>query len=175
MLTIAETIVVGKLSSPLSATYISGGALFGPRLAPPNTPVLIRMVSDALQWAVDGGAETDANLRLMANYLIFLCDFWGFEAQNIIGAGGSVSTLVPGALRPSRIDFIVNASSYFPTGSTGGSISTFIGYNLDFIRGGISQSTVDTEPSYFSWNRTTGVAFISPALAEGEVIALIPV
>lgn len=174
MLTISETIVVGDISSALAANDNSAGALFGKRLASPTSPVTIRMVADALQWAVDGGNVSDADLRGIANYLIWLCGKYAFEAENIIGAGGSVSTLIPGALRPARIDFTVSATSYFPTGSTGGSISSFLGYNLDFIRGGISQSTLNTEPSYFSWNRATATFAVYPALAEGEVIALIP-
>lgn len=174
MQTVANTILIGKISSPLSADYISGGSLFDRGLTPKNTPVLIRMAVDALQWAVDGGNLTDAELRDLANYLIFLCDFWGFEAQNIIGSGGSVTTITPGATSPSRIDFTVSASSYFVTGSTGGTISGFEGYNLDFIRGGFSQSTLITEPSYFTYTRATATIVISPALAEGEVIALIP-
>ena len=175
MLTIAETIVVGDISSALAGNDNSAGALFGKRLASPTSPVTIRMVADALQWAVDGGAVSSDDLRGLANYLIWLCGKYALEAQNIIGAGGSVSTLIPGALRPARIDFTVSASSFFPTGSTGGSISAFLGYNLEFIRGGISQSTETTEPSYFSWNRSTATFACYPALGAGEVIALIPV
>lgn len=175
MLTISQTIVVGKISSPLAANFNSLKSFFGgPALAAKGSPVTIRMATDALQWAVDGGNLTDAELRSMANYIKWLCGSFAFEAENKIGAGGTVSTIVPGALRPGRIDFTVSATSYFPTGSTGGSISEFIGYNLDFIRGNLSQSTLNTEPSYFSWNRSTGIFACYPALAEFEVIALIP-
>lgn len=175
MLTIAQTIVVGKISSPLAANYNSLKSFFGgPALAAIKSPMTIRMAADALQWAVDGDNLTDAELRSIANYIKWLCGKFALQAENMIGVGGSVTTIVPGALRPGRIDFTVSASSYFPTGSTGGSISDFVGYNLDFIRGGLSQSTEVTEPTYFSWNRATAVFACYPALAEGEVIALIP-
>lgn len=174
MYTIAETIVIGKIGSALVGNYNSKGTLFSPALAAPGSPVLIRMAADSLQWAVDGDNETAANLRLVANYIIWLCGPFAMIAAGMIGAGGSTTNIPSGATRPSRIDFVVSASSQFPTGSTGGSISNFIGYNVDFIRGGFSQSQITTELTYILWNRSTGVLFISSALAEGEIISIIP-
>lgn len=174
--TIPEVIVIGKVSAGLAGNYNSRGALFGGALAAPTSPVLIQMCTDALEWGYDGGAQTDEDLRNVANYLLWLCGKFGLQARNLIGiGGGSVVPVIPGSLRPSRIDFVVSASSQLPTGSTGGTFSSFAGYELDFIRGGISQSTVTTEPTYFTWTKATGLLFISPALAEGELIAIIPV
>lgn len=173
--TYPEVIVIGKVSSPLAGNYNSKQSIFSPALAP-KSPVLIQMCTDALEWGYNGGAQTDENLRLVANYLLWLCGKFGLEARNIIGIGGSsVVPIVPGSLRPSRIDFVVSGSSILPTGSSGGTFSSFIGYELDIIRGGIPQSTITTEPTYFTWTKATGLLFISPSLFVGEVISIIPV
>lgn len=175
MIAVADVPTIARISSALVVNYNARQAFFSPALAAPKSPVLIRMAADAMQWAIDGDNLTDAELRGLANYVIWLCNPFAMIAQGMIGAGGSTTTLPSGALRPARIDFVVSASSQFPTNSTGGSISSFIGYNLDFIRGGLAQSQVTTESTYFTWTRATGVLFISPALADGELISIIPV
>lgn len=175
MLSIADSIEVGDVSTYLSANYNSKKGLFGGAIANPTSPVTIAMVTDALRWGSDGGAQTAASLRETANYLIWLCGRFGLEGTLIIGGTGG-GTVTPGGIptTPGRIDFIVSAASYIITGASSATISDFIGYNLDFVRNGIPQSTVITEPSYFTWNRSTGAFTCSPALSEGELIALIP-
>lgn len=175
MATIPQTILNGELSVPLSANDNSAGSLFGGRLSNPTSPVTIAMVTDALSWMYEStGSYTDQEMTAVANYLIWLCGKYGLQASNITGSGGSVTPITPGGLTPSRIDFIVSASSYFVTGSTGGTISQFAGSEIDFIRGGISQSTIDTEPSYIAYTKSTGALTITPALIVGEVITIIP-
>jgi hypothetical protein len=175
MATIPETILNGELSVPLAANDNSKGNLFGNRLSNPTSPVTIAMVTDALSWMYEStGSYTDAEMTAVANYLIWLMGKYGLQASNITGSGGSVTPITPGGLTPSRIDFIVSAISYIPTGDSTKTISQFAGREIDFIRGGVSQSTISTEPSYITWAKATASLTISPALAEGELISIIP-
>lgn len=174
MATIAEIITNGEISVPLALNYNSEGSLFGKRLAAPKSPVLIQMVTDALTWMDDGGNYTDAEEESVANYLVWLCGKFGLQAAGITGSGGSVTPIPPGGLSPSRIDFVVSSSSYMVTGATTATITSFIGREIDFIRNGISQSTLSSQPSYITWTQATGVLVVSPALVVDEVIAIIP-
>lgn len=174
MATIPQTITNGNLSVPLAANDNSKGNLFGRRLSAPQSPVLIAMAMDALTWMYESGDYTTQELTAMANYLIWLMGKYGLQASNISGSGGSVTPVTPGGLTPSRIDFEVSATSYMVTGATSKTISQFLNLEIDFIRGGISQSTLNTQPSYITWDKTTALLTVSPALAETEVIAIIP-
>lgn len=174
MQTVANTILIGKIGTGTSANYNSKQALFSPALASPLSPVTIQMATDALQWGEDNEIGDATSQRLIANYIIWLCGRFGLTARNILNTGGNVTTINPISLRPSRMDFIVTGASFFPTGSTGGVITNFIGYNIDFIRGGLSQSQITTESSYITWDRITGILLISPALQATEIISIIP-
>lgn len=172
---VAQAVIRGQVSTYLATNYNSRGSLFGGTKAPISA-VSIAMVTDALDWGNTGGAQTDESLRATANYLIWLCNMWGQEAENITqGAGGG--SVIPGggsSAIPDRVDFIVSASSYLPTGTTSMTLTSFIGYNISFVRGNLDQSTVVTEPSYFTYNRLSGGFTCSPALQAGEIISLIP-
>ena len=175
MPTIAQTITNGQLSVPLCANYNAKQGLFkGGALAAPKSPVLIAMVTDALDWMDEGGNYTDAEESSVANYLVWLMGKFGLEASSITGSGGSVSPIPAGGLTPSRQDFIVSATSFIATGVSSQTLTQFIGYEIDFIRGGISQSTISTESSYIAWVKSTGLLTISPALSVGELITIIP-
>lgn len=174
MATIAQIIANGELSVPISANYNSKGSLFGKRLSQPTSPVTIKMVTDVLSWMDDGGNFTDAEEESVANYLVWLCGKFGLEAAGITGSGGSVTPIPPGGLTPSRMDFIVSATSYLVTGTSSATFSNYIGREIDFVRNGIPQSTVSTETSYFTWNQSTGAFTCSPALIVGELISIIP-
>jgi len=177
LLSISEIIEIGDVSIYLSSNNNSLGALFGKRMASPISPVEIDVVTDALRWGLEGDS-TDDTLRGTANYLLWMCGKYGQQAQYIIsGAGGG--TVVPGqsVTRPEPLDFIVSASSVIVTGATGATLSAFIGWNLQFLRGGIGQNTTDVGDgsSYYGWDRTTGALTISPALQESELIRITPV
>jgi len=92
--TIAEAITRGSISIYLAANDNSSGALYGGRRAAPTSPVTIAIVTDALSWANDGGAESAADLRQMANYLIWLTGTYGLEAT-VISGGSSGGTVIP--------------------------------------------------------------------------------
>lgn len=171
LLTIPVTISVGDVSIYLASNNNSLGALFGKRLTAPTSPITIAIVTDALAWAYASN-PTESNLRLVANYLTWLCGRYGQQAQYIISGsgGGTVSPISPS--NPSPIQFIVSSTSYIVTGSSSKTISSFINYNLLFTRGGIPQSTVDTESAYYTWDKTTAFFTCSPALQEGELVQL---
>jgi hypothetical protein len=175
MPTISQIITNGELSVPLSANYNDRKKLFGGAISSPKSPVLIKIVTDALNWMNDDGGFTDAELASVGNYLVWLCGRFGLEAAGITGSGGSVTPIAPGGSSGvSRQDFIVSASSYIVTGATSVTLSDYISYEIDFIRNGISQSQVTSEPSYIVWTKATGALTISPALAESELITIIP-
>ena len=181
LLTIAEIIEVGDVSIYLSSNDNSKGSLFGKRLSSPYSSVEIDVVTDAVRWGnEDDGDDIDNTvaLRSTANYLLWMCGKYGQQAQYIIsGAGGG--TVIPGqsVSRPEPLDFIVSASSVIITGATGATLSAFIGWNLNFSRGGIGQNTTDVGDgsSYYGWVRETGAFTVSPALQEGELIRITPV
>lgn len=174
-MTIPQAINNGYASTYLCVRYNDKQALFsGGALAAPTSPVTIQMVTDALSWGYDGGSQTAPALNTVKNYLIWLIGKFGLEASVITGSGGSVIPIVPTITTPARMDFVVSGSSPIPSGGSSLLLTNFIGYQVDFVRGGISQSTINTEPSYFSFNSLTGSFSCYPVLQAGELVALIP-
>lgn len=94
--TISETENIGDISTYLSGNNNAKGSLFGPRLGTPVSPVLIAMVTDALRWGNDGGAEDAISLRGTANYLIWLCGRYALQARNILGITSGGGSVTPG-------------------------------------------------------------------------------
>ena len=170
--TTAETIVYADVSVGLCANYNSLGALFGRRVIPPASPMTIAIVTDSLRWASDGGAVDAEQLRQMRNYLLWLIGMFGMEARALVSGGGGGTVVPISGSNPSPIQFIVSASSYIPTGDSTKTVTTFVGFNLLFTRGGITQSTVNTEPSYYTWVVATGAFTCVPAAQEGELFQL---
>lgn len=176
--TIPQTISYAKVAIGLCAIDNSKGLLWGKRLTAPSSPLTQTIVKDALDWAYTGGAVSDAELRQIANYLIWLINPYGITAQYIVSNTSGGGTVVPAtSTRPEPLDFIVSASSPIPTGASGATIAAYIGWNLNFDRGGIAQNTtnVGDGSSYYGWVRTTGTFSCSPALQEGELVRLSPI
>lgn len=176
ILSIANIIEIGRASTYLSANYTSKKALFGGSVIRPVPPIQIAWVTDALDWGYTGGGETAASLRSTANYALWLYGYFQLQAQAIIfgPGGGSVVPTPSGGGSPNDLDFEVTASSTMVTGATSISIPQFIGYNVDFARGGIMQNTTNLGDgsSYYSWNNVTGVFSIFPAATEGELFRI---
>lgn len=173
---IPDIITISKISIGLAGIDNARGSLFGKRLNSPYSIVEIAIASDTLSWQYTGD-PTDDTLRGYANYVYWMCGKYALAAQYIMTGGGG-GTVVPGGLtRPLPLDFIVSATSVFPTGSTGGTIPQYEGWNLDFDRGGLAQNTtnVGDGSSYYSWSRVTYTVAFSPALGEGELVRLTPV
>ena len=174
--TISEAINRGYVSTYLSGNDNAVGALFGRRLAAPGSQISINMITDALYWGYSGGAQSSADLRQMANYLVWLIGKYGQQAQVILegSGGGTVIPINPGGSTPFYYDFIVDAStSFIISGTTSKTFpSTWIGFNIQFFRGGELQST--TLPSfgtYYSWNSGTAVLTllaVAPSTAAAQ-------
>jgi hypothetical protein len=181
--TIAETIAIGEVSIYLSGNDNATGVLWGKRLNSPYSPVQIATCTDALKWQYEdllanGQVADDDTLRGTANYLIWMCGKYGLQAQYIIsGSGGGTVQPSGSSTRPQPLDFIVSASSIIPTGGSGLTIPSYVGWNLDFFRNNIPQNTTDRGDgsSYYTWNRTTATVFFSPALNADEIVRLTPV
>ena len=179
LLSVANIIEIGDVSTYLSANYTSKQELFGGSIAKPNPPVQIAYITDALRWGVEGGAETDANNRAMANYLLWLCGMFQLEAQRIVNGAGGGSVVPPpsgSGTAPNPYDFEVSAiSTPLADGESSATLTSFIGYNVDVLRGGIGQNTTNTGGSYFQWNRITGLFQVFPAVSTGELLRITPV
>ncbi len=140
--TIQETIDRGNISIYLSANDNSKGGLFSPRLAAPGSAVSIALITDALTWGYEGGAQSDINVREMANYLIWLIGIYGQEAQYIIDNTSGGGTITPSG-DTVFFPFYINSSNFESDGVTylnskiaGTNISLFINeYSQQFFPG----------------------------------------
>jgi hypothetical protein len=79
----SQAIAQGDIALYLIGNDNSAGNLFGRRIAAPGSMVSVAMVTDALRWGYNGGAQTANNLQAMANYLVWLIGKWGQDAQYI--------------------------------------------------------------------------------------------
>lgn len=174
ILTVPEIIEIGDVSTYLSANYTSKGALYRNRVIEPVPPVQIAMVTDAIRWGYEGGAQTDQSLRQTANYAYWMYGLFQLQAQNIISGpgGGSVVPSPSGSGCPNDLDFEVTSTSIMATGDTSLSIPQFIGYQVDFSRNGVMQNTTNIGGSYYSWDSVSGIFSISTAATEGELFRI---
>jgi hypothetical protein len=170
---IQNTISVARVASYLASNEIANNKMYGGNLDE-RLPLMLtteRIIIERIYSSV----PTYPNLQLAADYLYDLCGKYQIPAQAIVDGGGGGSA--PGSASYSTIerkDFIVSSGSYLPTGTTSQTLTYFIGAGLDFQIGDVSQSTLNTESSYFTWDRNTGAFTCFPALNDGDLIALIP-
>lgn len=172
MPSIQRILEVAPVCCYLSANYVAKRqGLFGGAVDQ-NNPTKIYNVYKILKHVYDKD-PLYPNLQACANYLWELCKGYTARAAAIVdgGGGGSVAPVTPpaGSL-PAPIDFIVGASSLIPIGGTSVNVPTFIGYTLNFYRGGIAQYTTNPGDgsSYYTWNSVTGDFSCSPAAGAGE-------
>lgn len=186
-LTIPQMIQVGEVSAPLAALFTDKKALFGGSVINPVPPLQITIITDFLKWGYDGGAETDATLRNIANYGYWMWGRFQLQAQNIISGpgGGSVAPTPSGGAAVNDLDFIVSASSIIATGELGVYFNgtngnpDFRGMNVNFARGGTTQYTTNpgTGELFYGWNKVTGFFQLlgtSAEAAEGERFRIMP-
>lgn len=115
----------------------------------------------------------------IANYLFSLEFPFVFAAMAATGGGGSITPVTPGG-SPDPYDFEVTSSSFIVSGDTSKIITSFIGFNLLFVRNNITQSIVNQGSSYYSWNKNNGQFVLlngsgSGAANLGELFQLYPV
>lgn len=121
-----------------------------------------------------GVNEIDLGVTSTSNYLNALCGKYGLEANYLISPGGIVSTITSPSTVPSPIEFLVSGSSIIASGASSVTIPSFIGFNVLFIRNGISQSTIDNGGSYFTWDKGMGIFTCFPAATTDELFQLYP-
>ncbi len=174
MLTTQQKIDVGNVCEVLAANELQGGKRHGATLDE-RLPGLLNLVTETLEdlYTIDSSNE---DIEVIGNYLISICRHYArANALLSLGGGGAVAPITP-TTAPDPLIFIVDASTTpIINGQSSKTITDFIGYNLSFARGGIWQSTVATEPSYYTWNKVTGLFTCFDAAMTGELFILMPV
>lgn len=190
--TIPQTIIRGKISAYLAGNANSIGFLYGIKKASPLSMATITMLTDALEWGYNGGAQTNSKLVNTANYLFWLCGIYGQEAEVISGGAGG-GTVIPGGgsvgSSANPIDWVVSgtASGTAPlsTGQTtvtldgSGGMPDLRGFNVDYFRGGIPQYTTSAGDgsNYYNWSSATGTFTLlgtTPEAQLGEQMRISP-
>lgn len=175
MLSVPQILQIAKISQYLAVADIAKGTIFSPVVkAAPFTPQIIYMERKALeyQYNID---PTDDSLRFIANYVYALCGKYALQAKAITGVGGIIAGVAAAGELPEPYDFEVSGTSVIADGESTIIFSEFIGFNLQFDRGNIPQSTTNTGASYYSWNRNTGEFICFPAATTGELFRIVPV
>lgn len=168
--TIAEVVERGYASISLSANYNSKASLFKGGTLNPKAPVVIMLVTYALDWGNEGGAQTEQSLRSTANYDIWLMGMFGAQAAILIagGGGGSVTPITPGG-NPAPYIFEVSDSSFIETGESVKQFpSTWVGREILFFRGTVLQSDINTGGTYYSWDSLNAILTLLPSGASGQ-------
>jgi hypothetical protein len=174
-LTTPQQISIGALCALYTSNENASGQKAG-GVIDKRLPHLIYAVNQGLKWLYEYDSDNE-DLDTIGNYLISICRHQ-FRAQGVLALnnGGTISPIVPSRTPPNPLDFIVSATSTVVTGGTSVSLPQYIGYNVDFSRGGIMQNTTSLGDgsSYYSWNIVTGVFTIYPAATEGELFRIMP-
>lgn len=177
MPTVARILQLAPVACYLASNRTAKGGLFGPPVDP-RLPIVIFMVHKILKKIYDLDPTYEAvQQRNVADYLYELIQKYAFRAASIVdnNAGGQIATQT-GIVVQSPYDFEVTASSFIATGEDSVTISEFIGLNVNFRRGGVSQNTTNLGDgsSYYSWNIVTGLFTIYPAATAGELFRIEP-
>ncbi len=148
--TIQQAIDRGNLSASFAVVDNERGLLFGARLSAPASPRTILMVTDALQWGYEGGAQTDQSLREVANYLIWLCGKYGQQAQFILDTTGGGGSVVPGGGSGITFDYLIPVNGGVPdfTNATDYDDPRIVGRNLEIFWNDIPRFLVAGEWTY---------------------------
>lgn len=118
---------------------------------------------------------TDTSLTTTANYLYALMGKYGMQAQAVTGIAGSVAGIISNVQSPLPLDFEVTVSSIISDGENTKTFTAFIGCNIEFTRGGITQNTTNIGGSYYTWNKVTGEFFCYPNASITELFRIVPV
>ena len=177
MPTVARILQLADVSCMLANNRVGRGALFGPPIDP-KLPWTIYMVFVILKRVYDADPTFESTQqRVVADYLYELIQRYAFKSAAIVdnNTGGQIAP-PSGITVPNPYDFEVESDSFIPTGDSSVTINQFIGYNVNFFRGGIGQNTTNLGDgsSYYSWNIVTGLFSIFPAASEGELFRIMP-
>lgn len=177
-LTTPQRISIGALCALYTSNELQSGTRHG-GVIDPKLPHLIYAVNQGLKWLYEYDS-TNEDLDTIGHYLISICRHQ-FRAQAVLALnnGGTVSPISPSGGPPNRLDFIVDDTTFIPTGGTSVYIPQFIGYNVDFARNGTTQYTT-IQPGgaqYYSWNIVTGLFTLlgdNPEATAGEAFRIMP-
>lgn len=159
--TIQEVVDMGKVSIYLSGNDNARGNLFSPRLASPGSNVSIAMITDALLWGYEGGAQSAQALRQVANYIVWLIGAYGQTAQYILqGTGGG--TVIPGGGGiASSVYPIFITSANFETDGVSYDNSQILGDNLIIYINQYNQYWLPASGTTFQYT-PTGIKILIP-------------
>ena len=176
MPTIARILELAPTCCYLASNYKDKQELFSTRAKSTfNQSTLIYIYWKILNEIYTRDSTYDG-LQAPANYLWELCQKFAFKAANIVdgGGGGQIAPITP-TVKPSRIEFEVDGTTFIATGETTVQLPiSWDGWNVEVERGNIPQSTLSTQPSYFSYDEDTRELIITPGAFLGELIAIIP-
>jgi len=134
-------------------------------------PQKIYSIGTSVQRTYDADS-TDNTLPLTARFLYALCGKYGLQASVVMQTSGTVSPVTPNVPTVPYQFNVAASGNLINEGESSVIITSFIGFNLLFVRNGITQSTVNTEPSFYSWNKETGLFTITGAAILGELFQI---
>ena len=172
-LTVAQKLVIAEICEGLISVAILKGGVFADGIDV-QLPNKIRNIRESIQYRYNQD-PSDTTLIKTSNHLMGMCLF-SDVAQGIILNPGTTGGTIPGTV-PNPYQFIVDAStSFIIDGQSAKTITAFIGYNLIFVRGGITQNTTDDgSGSYYSWTKATGSFVCYPTASTSEIFGLFPI
>jgi len=134
-------------------------------------PQKIYSIGTSVQRTYDADS-TDDTLPLTARFLYALCGKYGLQASVVMQTSGTVSPVTPNVPTVPYQFNVAASGNLINEGESSVIITSFIGFNLLFVRNGITQSTVNTEPSFYSWNKETGLFTITGSAILGELFQI---
>jgi hypothetical protein len=174
-LTVAQKLNIASISEYIITNAIAKGGLYAGGIDL-DLPQKIYNIRTTIQYLYEADPSDDS-LQATTNYLYAMCGKFGLAAQAVLQIAGTIAGTSGAAAAPNPYQFTVAASGTFLVdGDTSKTITAFIGYNLLYIRNGITQYTVnDGSGSYYSWTKATGSFTTTPAVATTEIIGLFAV
>ena len=174
-LTVPQIIRIAKISQYLCLVDISKSGLYagGTDLELPHK---LRMVREDIeyQYAIN---LSNSTLETTSEFLYALCGKYALYAQSIIFNPSTISNTASQS-SPIPYQFEVDANtSFIIDGQASKKITSFKGYNLIFVRNGVTQYTTDIGDgsSYYSWSKSTGNFVCYPTATTGELFGLFPI
>ena len=165
--TIPEIITWAKICQPLARIGEAKRLAEGDTAADVDLDIKLYITRKDVEYEY-AQDQSSTNLFAMGNYLLSLCGRYLFQAQQTTIGGGSVTPVTPG-LAANPYDFTVASDSFITTGTQSKVFpSSWIGYQILFVRNHITQSTINEGGTYYSWDSGTGTITLYPTGAGGQ-------
>jgi hypothetical protein len=170
-LTTLQKITIAKISEYLVSVAIQKGN----RSLDVTLPEKLYNIRKTIEYQY-GKNPSDSTLTLTSNYLYALCAF-SLQAQGILLNPGTTAGVIA-RTTPTPYQFTVDAStSFIINGQSTKTITSFIGFNLLFIRNYVPQGTVDPGggQSFYGWDKVAGIFTCTPSAVTTEFFQLFPI